>query len=145
MTNTNKIDFEDMRAELGEAEAALRTFVRDCIRIPEEFGGGLERIRERIADALTEAALGGEVAFRQLAKSIMEEFARMALERIMPHPRTPEGCPPDPCGRGPVMHGIPTSIHFHMSGAADANAIARHQGQIAAAVARAVAYGRRNL
>jgi hypothetical protein len=37
------------------------------------------------------------------------------------------------------------SVHFHLGPGADANAIARHQGQIAAAVARAVAYGRRNL
>ena len=36
-------------------------------------------------------------------------------------------------------------IDFHLAAGADASAIARHQGQIAAAIARAVAYGRRNL
>lgn len=37
------------------------------------------------------------------------------------------------------------SVHFHLGPGADASAISRHQGQIAAAIARAVAYGRRNL
>ena len=37
------------------------------------------------------------------------------------------------------------SVHFHLGPGADAGAIARHQGQIAASIARAVAYGRRNL
>jgi hypothetical protein len=37
------------------------------------------------------------------------------------------------------------SVHFHLGAGADAAGIARHQGQIAAQIARAVAYGRRNL
>ena len=37
------------------------------------------------------------------------------------------------------------NVHFHLAAGADANAITRNQGQIAAAIARAVAYGRRNL
>lgn len=142
---TRTFDFDSFHAELGDAEAALQGFVQDCRRIPEEMDGAFGRIAKRIGEALSKTAIDGEDAFRQLSKSILEEFARLALERVLPRPRTPEGCPPDPCGRGPVLTGGPVSVHFHMSGASDANAITRHQSQIAAAVARAVAYGRRNL
>lgn len=37
------------------------------------------------------------------------------------------------------------TVNFHFAAGADTTSVARHQGQIAASIARAVAYGRRNL
>ena len=59
--------------------------------------------------------------------------------------RGPEVFAPRQAGEIAAAWSAPVSVHFHLGPGADANAIARHQGQIAAAVARAVAYGRRNL
>jgi hypothetical protein len=109
----------------------------------EEF----ERAANRISKAISEFASGGEAAFKNLAKVILEELARAALARMLPQPAPVwEERPPRAPAITPAAGASgAVSVHFHLGAGADANSISRHQGQIAAAVARAVAYGRRNL
>jgi phage-related minor tail protein len=123
--------------------------------------------------ALGRAAFDGEASFKRLAKTILEELAKVALDRIFTSgskggglpffgakaaggavnaggaylvgERGPELFVPNQSGNIAPQAAGAVSIHFHLGDSADATAIARHQGQIAAAVARAVAYGRRNL
>jgi phage-related minor tail protein len=162
-------ELSDFDAKLGEAAAALDAFARGpAKRAADDVGASFERAGERIARALGRAATGGESAFKQMTKVILEELARIALDRIfsgksaffgakagggavnaggayLVGERGPEMFVPRQAGALAPAAGGAVSVHFHFGAGADANAIARHQGQIAAAVARAVAYGRRNL
>lgn len=171
MTDTSKpFDGSEFQAELNAASVALQAFAQGPARqAADDVGASFERAGERIARALGRAANGGEASFKRMAKTILEELARLALDRVLTGSKAPlfgakaNGGAVDAGGaylvgeRGPELftpHQVgaisapsagAVSIHFHLGGGADAAAIARHQGQIAAAVARAVAYGRRNL
>lgn len=170
MTN---IDLNGFQQEIAGASAALQEFAQvHARRAADDVGGAFDRAGDRIAAAMGRAARGGEASFKRLAKVVLEEFARLALDRIFTQQsgsQTPffgaraAGGSVNAGGaylvgeRGPELFtpgqhgaiGVPgagaVNIHFHLGASADAAAIARHQGQIAAAVARAVAYGRRNL
>lgn len=166
------IELSAFHAELNAASAALQDFAQGpARRAADEVGASFERAGQRIARALGSASAGGEASFKRLAKVILEELAKLALERVLGP--SGSGLPffGGRAGGGPVNRGgaylvgergpevfVPrhagdivgagsgaVSVHFHLGAGADANAIARHQGQIAAAIARAVAYGRRNL
>lgn len=160
--------FED---EIASASAALQSFANGAARrAADDVSISFERAGVRIARALGRAAFDGEASFKRLAKTILEEVAKLALDRVFTGAAKPSlfgaraaGGPVNPGGaylvgeRGPELF-VPrqggdivtaqagaVSVHFHLGAGADANSVARHQGQIAAAIARAVAYGRRNL
>jgi phage-related minor tail protein len=171
MDEKASFDLAGFQSELGAASAALQSFAQGpARRAADEIGVSFERAGTRIARAMGAAANGGEAAFKRMAKVILEELAKIALDRILTIPGKPAffgaraaGGPVSAGGaylvgeRGPELFvprqggdvvsptGGAVSVHFHLGAAADASSIARHQGQIAAAVARAVAYGRRNL
>ncbi len=167
----NSFDLVAFQSELGAAAAALQDFAQGpARRAADDVSASFERAGERIARAFASAAFDGEDALKRMVKVILEELAKIALQEIFSAagPKLPffgaraAGGPVNVGGaflvgeRGPEMF-VPrrageiaapvgaVSVHFHLGAGADANAIARHQGQIAAAVARAVAYGRRNL
>lgn len=164
---------DGFEAELGEASAALQAFAQGPARqAADAVGASFERAGDRIARALGSAASGGEASFKRLAKTILEELAKIALQRIFTQgggdalsffggkaaggpvntggahlvgERGPEVFVPRQSGEIVAPSGGAVSVHFHLPAGADASAISKHQGQIAAAIARAVAYGRRNL
>jgi hypothetical protein len=169
MTDT-KFDLGEFQTELGAASAALQDFAQGpARRAADEVGASFERAGQRIARALGRAATDGEGSFKRLAKTILEELARVGLDRAFTSGKTPffgakagggavnmggaylvgergpELFVPNQAGRITPAGGGAVNVHFHLGASADAAAIARHQGQIAAAIARAVAYGRRNL
>ncbi len=137
-------DTSNIEAELNAASAALSAFAQGpARRAADEVAGSFERAGERIARALGSAAGGGEAAFKRMAKTILEELAKIALDRIF---KAGGGAPFSGVGQSSLGQAPnPVSVHFHMGAGGDPNAIARSQGQIAAAIARAVAYGGRNL
>lgn len=165
-------DLVGFQAELGSASNALQAFAAGpAKRAADDVSASFERAGDRIARALGSAASGGEASFKRLAKAILEELAKIAINKIFSSSNSSGGSffGAKAAGgavnaggaylvgeRGPEMF-VPrqsgeimqpagaVSVHFHLGAGADANAIARHQGQIAAAIARAVAYGRRNL
>jgi hypothetical protein len=170
--NRTGFDLVSFQSELGAAAAALQEFAQGPARLAaEEVSVSFERAGERIARALANAAVDGENAFKHLAKVILEELAKIVLQQLFASggketpffgaragggpvnvggaylvgERGPEIFVPRQSGAIAASAGAPVSIHFHLGAGADASAITRHQGQIAAAVARAVAYGRRNL
>lgn len=164
-------DLADFQTELGAAATALQAFAQGpAQQTADRVGGSFERAGQRIARALGSAAMGGENAFKRLAKVVLEELAKIALDRIFSSgaklpffggraaggpvnvggaylvgERGPEIFTPRVGGDISAPAAGAVSVHFHLGAGADPNAIARHQGQIAAAIARAVAYGRRNL
>jgi phage-related minor tail protein len=165
-------ELSEFQVELGAASAALQAFAQGpARRAADEVGASFERAGDRIARALGSAANGGEAAFKRMTKVILEELAKIALQEIfggggkggfnffgaraaggpvnvggayLVGERGPEMFVPRQAGEV-VSAGGAVNVHFHLGAGADASAVARHQGQIAAAVARAVAYGRRNL
>jgi phage-related minor tail protein len=166
--------FGDFSEQLAEARSALDVFSRGTARkAADDVGVAFERAGSRIGRALGGAALGGEASFKRLAKVILEEFATIALDKMFAgagsaKPDVPfygaraAGGPVNAGGaylvgeRGPELFmprqggeigvgGGAVNVHFHFAEASDASSVARHQGQIAAQIARAVAYGRRNL
>ncbi len=172
MADNPEFSFDAFGAELGGAASALQAFAQGpARRAADEVGASFERAGGRIARALGAAASGGETSFKRLAKVILEELAKIALRRLFSESGSKlsffggkaGGGGVNPGGaylvgeRGPEMF-VPrqggeivtagagaVSIHFHLAAGADATSIVRHQGQVAAAIARAVAYGRRNL
>lgn len=169
---TDSFDFANFQSELAAASAALRDFAQNRARSAgEEVGAAFERAGARIARAMGRAARDGEASFKRMAKSILEELARLALDRIFTQtpPRThvfgaranggavtaggaylvgergPEWFVPHAAGVVAAPGAGAVAVHFHFAERADSSEIVRHQGQIAAAIARAVAYGRRNL
>lgn len=163
-------DLAALQTEIGAASAALQDFAQGpARRAADEVAVSFERAGQRIARALGRAAMDGEGSFKRLAKVILEEVARLALDRMLTgknaffgaragggavNPggaylvgeRGPEWFVPRQAGTITPQTGAGSvSVHFHLGAGADANGISRHQGQIAAAVARAVAYGSRNL
>jgi phage-related minor tail protein len=164
-------DPADLQSQLNQAAGALQAFAKGpARRAADEVGQSFERAGGRIATSLARAATGGEAAFKRMAKVILEELAKLALNTVFTQlgakapffgaraaggpvnaggaylvgERGPELFVPRGAGEIGAQAGA-VSVHFHLSGGADASGIARHQGQIAAAIARAVAYGRRNL
>lgn len=161
MTDQPELDLDSARAALeGFAAGPAR-------RAADEIGASFDRAGVRIANALGRAARLGELSFRRMAKSVLEELARLALDRVfgkaaffgaraaggavnlggsyLVGERGPELFTPRQAGHIAPLGAAPVSVHFHLGAGADAESITRHQGQIAAQIARAVAYGRRNL
>ncbi len=168
----NGFDMAGLQSELGAAAAALQGFAAGpAQRAAADVSASFDRAGERIARAMSAAAAGGEGAFKRMAKVILEELAKLALQRVFASSggalpffgakagggavnaggaylvgeRGPELFTPRQSGVLEQAGGAPVTVHFHFENGADANAIARNQGQIAAAIARAAAYGRRNL
>lgn len=172
MNENTSFDLAAFQSELGAASAVLQDFAQGpARRAADDIGGSFERAGQRIARAMGSAASGGENAFKRMAKVILEELAKIALQRIFTSgasklpffgakaagghvnaggaylvgERGPEVFVPRQGGAIAQPGSGAVSVHFHLGNGADAKTIARHQGQIAAAIARAVAYGRRNL
>lgn len=175
MDETNpSFALDELHAELGEASAALQAFANGpAQRAADAVGASFERAGQRIAHALGSAATGGEAAFKRLSKVILEELAKIALQQIFAQTgggkmlpffggkagggavnlggaylvgeRGPEVFVPRGAGEIVAPGAGAVNVHFHLPSGADASAITKNQGQIAAAIARAVAYGRRNL
>lgn len=133
-------------AQLRSAGQALAAFSRGpAAAAAEAVGAAFETAASRISTAFVRAAGHGEVSVKQLAKVVLEELARIALDRFNAQSNAPQRSS-TPSAAGAIGAGAGSvSVHFHLSDGGDGGAILRHQGQIAAEVARAVSYGRRNL
>jgi hypothetical protein len=133
-------------AALTRAQNALDQFARGPAQdAADAIGAAFDRAGDRIAGALTRAAGDGEDAFKRLAKTILEEFATLALDRVFGSPGAAAPAPSAPAGGFASAAAAPVTVNFQFAAGADAASVKRNQAQIAAQVARAAAYGRRNL
>lgn len=129
---------------LAQAEAALAGFARGPAQAAaDSLADSFARAGARIERDLGKAAEEGEVSMKRLARVIAEETARAALDRWLPEARVSRGGSNAPNTAG--FAGAPVTIHVHVGGGGEVDAFRRSEGQIAAAVARAVAIGRRGL
>lgn len=157
MTNDPKppLNPATLRANLGEAQALLTGFAEGPARqAADAVSSAFERAGARIASSLGRAAQDGEVNIKRLAKTILEELAKIALPAALDRIGLGGAAAPSQAGRSfapfsPSASGAnataPVTIALNIAPGADAEGILRHRGQIAAEIARAVAYGRRNL
>ncbi|HVY87145.1 MAG TPA: phage tail tape measure C-terminal domain-containing protein [Caulobacterales bacterium] len=172
MSDQPVLNLNGLESDLASASAALNDFANGAARrASEQVSASFEEAGARIARALGRAATDGESSFKQLAKTVLEELAKIALNTVLGKGGaslplfgaratggsvTPGGAflvgETGPELFVPNQSGVVTpaaagavSVHFHLGAGADAASIARSQGQIAAAIARAVAYGRRSL
>lgn len=128
--------------DIASASAALQDFAQGpAQRAANDVSAAFERAGERIARAMGGAAITGETAFRRMAKTILEEFARLALDRLL----SAGGGSSARSAEAFAAASNPVTVNIIVGSGGDPNAVMRHQGQIAAAIARAVAYGSRNL
>jgi hypothetical protein len=130
------------RAELADAQAALTQFANGPAResaalVSDCFG----KAGAKISGELERAARTGELSFKRLAKTVLEEFAKIALNQVLgPAPAPQRGAARDAL----TSAASALTVNFNLGAGADANSVHRNQAQIAAHVARAAAYGRRN-
>lgn len=129
--------------ELARAEVALRSFAHGpAQRAADDVAAAFERAGVRMARAMGQAAQGGEGALRGMVKVALEELARVAIDRVSAGAsRTPAPTHQEQTARDNA--GV--TVNFHFAAGAQSGEVRKHDAQIAAMVARAVAYGRRNL
>lgn len=157
MADNSETDLSGLESAFGAAGAALNAFARGPARqASDEMAAAFARAGDRIARSLDKASLSGEASFKRLAKTVLEELAKIALERWF----NTSGAQKQESGAGDRLSSLigaagyggglggsssGVNVNFYLGSGADAASISRSQGQIAAQVARAVAYGQRNL
>lgn len=110
----------------------------DGARAAEATAKAFERAGERISAALSKAAASGELSFNALAESVTRDLAKLAIEDLLLGPLQ------SALGGGGAASKIRNSnITMNLNGVSDARSFQRSQGQISAALARAVNDGQR--
>lgn len=175
MTDHPTVDPARLRSDLAEAQAALQAFAEGPARdAADAISSRFAEAGDRIARSLSRAAADGRITMKELAKAILEELARIALPTLLERlggagtaaslfgarasggsvvaggaylvgERGPELFTPRQAGAIGPASGAGVTINLTISPGADVEGFMRHRGQIAADIARAVAYGRRNL
>jgi len=102
---------------------------------------------DRIAASLERAARRGELSFNALAGSIAQDLTRLTVDQFITGPITDalSGALGGFVGGaiGGRSGGRNTTVNLNVSGMDNPQGLQRSQGQISAAVARAVASGQR--
>lgn len=122
-----------------ENSAALgRNAKMDGVRAADMTAKAFEAAGDRIAAALSKAAASGELSFNSLAESITRDLAKLAIEDLLLGPlQSALG------GGGVASNTRSSNITMNVNGVSDARSFQRSQGQISAALARAVNEGQR--
>jgi hypothetical protein len=139
---TNPLSPDPISAPLAQglagAETALRAFAEGPAQAAaDRLADAFDRAGLRIAERFAKTALAGETSIKQLVKQALEDLARLALDRWLPAPAAGQA----PAPGGPSRQAAPVTVHLHLPAGTDGPSLVRHEGQIAAALARAVSYG----
>lgn len=132
--------------ELDNAAEALENFATGAA---QDAADGLARAFEvagdRIATSLEGAARRGEFSFNNLASSIAQDLTRLAVDQLISGPITNllGGALGGLGGGGGSSSTRNTTVNLNVSGMNNSQGLQQSQGQISAAVARAVASGQR--
>jgi len=138
-------DFENSAQALNDfAQGSGLQAADDLARVFEQAG-------DRIANSLERAARRGEFSFNALASSVAQDLTRLAVDQFITGPITDVlggalgGILGGAVGGavGGTRGGNNTTVNLNVSGMNNPQSLQRSQGQISAAVARAVASGQR--
>ncbi len=121
--------FSDTGAQKA-ADAAARAF---------EIAGA------RIERTLIKAAKTGELSFNDMAESILKDLAKLAVKGLITDPLQSviSNAAVQSGFQNSGQSGGPMNITLNVSGVSDASGFNKSQGQISAALARAVSDGQR--
>lgn len=123
-----------LAASLMQAGDGLTAFASGPARSASEaIARSFEGVGARMSAALARGATSGELSLRRLAKQAITAFSTHRSDEIT----TARSVYAEHSASR--THGA-IHIHFHLAGGVED--VRRHQGQIAAHLARAVAYGR---
>ncbi|MES1202190.1 MAG: phage tail tape measure C-terminal domain-containing protein, partial [Pseudomonadota bacterium] len=79
----SSFDLVGLEGQLNSASAALQDFANGAAkRASDQVGSSFEQAGARITRALGRAALDGESSFKQLAKVVLEQLAKIALNDL---------------------------------------------------------------
>lgn len=117
------------------------------LQAADDLARVFELAGDRIANSLERAARRGEFSFNALASSVAQDLTRLTVDQFITGPIT------DALGGalgglvggalGGNSSGRSTTVNLNVSGMDNPQNLQRSQGQISAAVARAVASGQR--
>lgn len=128
----------------NRASAALTQFAKnDAEGTAQHTAEVFEKAGARIEAALIKAAKTGELSFRDMAESILRDLARLAITEIFSGVNDSFQPPNAGASSTPSVGKSSVNIVMNISGAQDAGSFNRSQGQISAAIARAVSDGQR--
>lgn len=125
-------------------DALTRFASTDAAGAADQSARAFEQAGARIEAALVKAAKTGELSFKDMAESILQDLARLAIHEIFSGlPGVLRGEQASLGSQSSPPQVPPVSIVMNISGAVDAGSLTRSQGQISAAIARAVSDGHR--
>ena len=134
--------------QIDSGAGALEDFAaRDAADGADLAAKAFEAAGRRIEAALVKAAKTGELSFHDMAEAILKDLARIAIQQVLTGPlETALGGlgQGGSSGLAPSAQGA-MNITLNLSGVSDAGSFSRSQGQISAALARAVSEGQRYL
>ncbi len=119
------------------------TATNDARRAAEDTAQAFEAAGERIAEALAGAARSGTLSFNNLAESVAQDLARLAINELLISPLQNALGGLGNSGSPFAGAGRSTTVNMNLSGVSDAGSFKRSQGQISASLARAVRDGQR--
>ena len=126
---------------------ALNSFAdTDANKAADAAARAFELAGMRIEKALIKAAKTGELSFKDMAESILKDLATLAVTELITSPLQSllgsiAGGAGGSAGKPASAAAAPITITMNMSGVSDASGFSRSQGQISAAIARAVSNG----
>ena len=129
--------------EFDNAVDALEGFAAGpAVDAADSLARAFEVAGDRISAALEGAARRGEFSFNTLASSIAQDFTRLAIDQLVTGPITDilSGALGGITGGNSTRN---TTVNLNVSGMSNSQGLQQSQGQISAAVARAVASGQR--
>ena len=134
--------------QIDNGSSALESFAaRDASEGAELAAKAFEAAGRRIEAALVKAAKTGELSFHDMAEAILKDLARIAIQQVLTGPLETAigGLGQGGSSRAPQSPAGAMNITLNVSGVSDTSSFARSQGQISAALARAVSDGQRFL
>lgn len=129
--------------EFEDSAQALQAFAQGpALDAADELARAFEVAGDRISAALERAARTGEFSFNDLASSVAQDLTRLAFDELT-GPLTNALTGALGGGLGGVSNTRNTTVNLNVSGGNNPQGLQRSQGQISAAIARAVASGQR--
>ena len=133
--------------EFEQSAQALQAFAQGpALDAADDLARAFEVAGDRISAALERAARTGEFSFNDLASSVAQDLTRVAFDELTgPITNALTGALGGFIGGGPAggSNTRNTTVNLNVSGGNNSQGLQRSQGQISAAIARAVASGQR--
>ena len=130
--------------DFDDSARALQSFADGpAFDVADDLARAFEAAGDRISTALERAARSGEFSFNDLASSVAQDLTSLAVDQFITGPITSAltGALGGLTGGGSNTRN--TTVNLNVAGMSGSQGVQQSQGQISAAIARAVASGQR--